>query len=134
MAISPNYASTPTVGAAVLTSLMGGTRAAPTGGATIFTPGASGGEIERIVIAPNATTIAGTLLIYRVISAVYYLYAEIQLTVQTIAAGTASSIQTLEAVDNPNMFPIAMPTGSTLYGVLSVAQTGVAVQVEGGSY
>jgi hypothetical protein len=134
MATSPNYASTPTVGAAVLTSINGGTRAAPSGGDTIFTPGASGGEVERIVVSANATTVAGTLLIYRVISSVYYLYYELQLTVQTVTAGTSSLVQLLEAVDNPNLFPIAMPTGSTLYGVLSVAQTGIVVQAEGGSY
>jgi hypothetical protein len=122
------------VGVALLTAANSGSRAAPAAGTTIFTPGASGAEIERIVIQPVATTIAGTVQIYRVISGTYYLYAEVQLPIQTAATGTAIANQTLEAVDNPNLFPIAMPTGSTLYGVLSVAQTGVVVQVEGGSY
>lgn len=134
MASTPNYASTPTVGAAILTTANGGSRAAPTNGQTIFTPGANGGQVERIVIQPVATTVAGTLQIYRVIGGSYFLYAEAQLQVQTASAAAAVPQQTLEAVDNPNLFPIAMPAASTLYAVLSVAQTGVAVQAEGGSY
>lgn len=134
MASSPNYASTPTVGAAVLTTANGGSRTAPTNGTTIFSPGTSGGQIERIVIQPVATTVAGTVQIYRYNGSAYYLYTEVQLQTQTAAAATAISSQTLEAVDYPNLFPIAMPTGWSLYAALSTAQAGVGIQVEGGSY
>lgn len=136
MASSPNYASTPAVGQAVLTAANSGTRAAPAGGATIFTPGASGAQVERITVNYNGTlAVANTLLIYRVIAGVYYLYTELQLAKPAVAAGTAVASQTIEAVNNPNLMPIAMPAGSTLYGVLSVAAAnGVVVQVEGGSF
>jgi hypothetical protein len=136
MATNPNYASTPTVGAAVLTAANTGTRAAPTGGATIFTPGASGAQIERITVNVNGTIATPTtLLIYRVIGGVSFLYTELQVTQTTVAAGTAVTSQTIEAVDNPGLMPIAMAPGSTLLGVLSVAAAGgVVVQVEGGSF
>lgn len=134
MAAVPNYASTPTVGAAVLTLANGGTKAAPTNAAAVFTPGANGAEIERIVIESVGSVVAGTVQFYRLISSVYYLYTEVQLNVVTAAANVAAVPQTFEAVDNPNWFPIAMPAGSVLYAVLSAAQTGIVVQVEGGSY
>lgn len=134
MSASANYASTPTVGAALLTTANTGTRAAPAGDSVIFTPGASGGQVERITIEPVATTVAGTVQIIRSVGGTKYLYTEIQLQVQTAATGSAIIPQTLEAVDYPNLFPIILTAGETLSAVLSVAQTGVVVQAEGGSY
>ena len=134
MSASANYASTPTVGAALLTATNTGSRAAPTGDSVIFAPGASGGQIERITIEPVATTVAGTVQIFRTAGGTKYLYTEVQLQVQTAATGTAIIPQTLEAVDYPNLFPIILSAGETLSAALSVAQTGVVVQAEGGSY
>ena len=134
MSTTPNYASTPDAGAALLTTANTGTRAAPVGDSVIFTPGASGGQVERITVEPVATTVAGTVQVFRNIGASKYLYAEIQLQIQTASTGMAITPQTLEAVNYPNLFPIILPAGATLSAALSVAQTGVVVQAEGGSY
>jgi hypothetical protein len=138
MAATPNFASTPTVSGALLTTAITGTRAAPgSNTATVFSPsGSIGAEIERIVIQPVATTVSGSVLLWRYNTATsgYFLYNEVQLPIQTASTGQALPGQTLEAVDNPNLFPIALPAGWALVAGLSITQTGVIVQVEGGSY
>jgi hypothetical protein len=134
MASTPNYASTPTVGAAILTAANGGSRAAPSGGLTIFSGGTNGGQVERIVIEPVATSTAATVQIYRFNGSNYYLYVEVALNAQTASASAPMVPQTLEAVDNPNLFPIAIPANWSLYAVLSAAQAGISIQAEGGTY
>lgn len=134
MSNTPGFASVPTVGAKVLTAANGGSRAAPTNVQTIFQPsGSAGGIVERITVIPTATTIAGTVQIYRYDGTNYWFYDEIQIQVVTVATGTALIPQTVEAVNNPNLVPIMIPPTWNLVATLSVAQTGVCVQAEGGS-
>ena len=134
MSASANYASTPTVGAALLTAANTGSRSAPVGDSVIFTPGANGAQIERIMLVPVAATVSGTVQIIRTVGGTKYLYTEVQLQIQPATLGLAIIPQTLEAVDYPNLFPIILAAGETLSAVLSVAQTGLVVQAEGGSY
>jgi hypothetical protein len=135
MSNAPGFASVPTAGAQILSSANGGSRTSPTNTKTIFSPsGSAGGLIERIVIEPVGTTVAGTVQIYRYDGTNYWFYTEIQLQVQTSSTGTAVIPQTVEAVDNPNLMPITIPPTWTLVAALSVAQSpGVCVQAEGGS-
>lgn len=133
MASSPNYASIPTVGAAMLTT--GDTsRTAPSTVGTIFAPGDTGGAVERIVIQPVATTTASVVRIFRYDGSAYHLYVEVALPAQTASGSTPLLGITLEAVDNPNLFPIAIPANWSLRATVNDTQTGVQVQAEGGAY
>lgn len=135
MAASANYAATPTVGAATLTT--GDTsRSAPATVGTIFSPGATGGEVERVVIQPLGITVPSTVRIFRYDGTTYHLYAEVQLQVVPTAPGNvAISPQTLEAVNYPNLFPIAIPANWSLRATVNDTQAaGVKVQAEGGAY
>ena len=132
MATTINYASTATVGAALLTT--GDTsRTAPTTTGTIFTA-ASGGQVERIVIIPVATTVASVVRIFRYDGTTYNLYAEIPISAYTASASVAISAITLEAVTTPNLFPILVPTGWSLRATVNDTQTGIKIQAEGGAY
>lgn len=134
MATSPNYANTPTVGAALLTT--GDTsRTAPTTYGTIFTPGSSGAQVERVVIQPVGTTTSTAVRIFRYDGTTFHLYTEVQLQAQTASGSTAIIPQTLEAVDTPNLFPILVPAGWKLVATVNDTQSpGVQIQAEGGSY
>lgn len=133
MSSSPNYASTPIVGAALLTT-GDASRTAPAIASELFNPGANGGACERIVIEPVATTVASVIRIFRHDGMTYHLYTEVQLQVQTAAGSTAIAPQTLQAVDYPQLFPIAVPAGWTLKCSVNDTQAGVKVQAEGGGY
>jgi hypothetical protein len=132
MSTAINYASIPVVAGGVLTT--GDTsRTAPTTTTTIFNS-SNGGQVERITITPVATTIASVVRIFRYDGTAYHLYTEVQIGAQTLVAGTAVVPQTLEAVDNPNLFPILIPVGWSLRATVNDTQTGIQVQAEGGGY
>jgi len=132
MATTINYASTPVVGGGVLTT--GDTsRTAPTTTTTIFTS-TNGGQVERITITPVATTVSSVIRIFRYDGTNYHLYTEVPVVAQTVTTGAAVVPQTLEAVDNPNLFPILIPAGWSLRATVNDAQTGIQIQAEGGGY
>ena len=132
MASTINYASTATVGAALLTT--GDTsRTAPTTTGTIFTA-AAGGQVERIVIIPVGNTVTSVVRIFRYDGTVYNLYAEIPVSAQTLSGTSAVTTITLEAVTTPNLFPILVPTGWSLRATVNDTQVGIKVQAEGGAY
>lgn len=133
MGITPNFAATPTVGAALLTT--GDTsRTAPTTTGTIFAPGAGGGTVERIVIQPVATTVASVIRFFRYDGTNYHLYTEVTLDAQTLSGGIVAAQRTLQAVDNPGIFPICIPANWSLRVTVNDTQTGVKVQAEGGAF
>lgn len=132
MSTSPAFASIITVGSARLTA-GDASRTAPTNQATIFTPGASGGMVQRVVVEPVATVTATVVRIFRYDGTTYFLYAEIQVPAQTITGTVAVSPQTLEGVNYPSLFPILVPAGWTLRASINDTQTGVNVSAEGGS-
>lgn len=134
MSAIANFAGTPTVGAAVLTT--GDTsRSAPTaGGETIFAPGANGGLCERISFVPLATTVDSVLRVFRYDGADAHLYAEFPLSAQTVTGGAVVQSLVLSAVTNPELFPITVPETWTLTATVNDTQTGVKAQAEGGAF
>jgi hypothetical protein len=133
MSASINYASTPKVGAATLTT-GDASRTAPTVAPTVLTPGGSGSQVERITATPLATTTATTLRIFRHDGTTHHLYTEIQIPAQTITGPVAVIPITLEAVNYPNLFPILVPAGWTLRASLNDTQTGIKVQADAGDF
>jgi hypothetical protein len=132
MSSSINFASTPTVGAANLTT--GDiSKTAPTTVATIFSA-AAGGQIERIVINPLGATTATVIRIFRYDGTTYHLYTEISIPNNASISTSANKTYTLEAVNNPNLFPILIPTGWSLRATVNSTQIGINIQAEGGAY
>jgi hypothetical protein len=122
MASTPNYASTPTVGAATL-SLGDSSRTAPVNAATIFPSSTLGGQVERIVITPLGTLTATVLRLFRYDGTAYHQYGdEIQINGLTAANSTPNLSTKLEAVDNPNLFPIAIPANWSLRATINDTQ------------
>ncbi|MES2729914.1 MAG: hypothetical protein V4621_07470 [Pseudomonadota bacterium] len=134
MAIAPQYASTPVVTAGILTT-GDASLTAPAVSVPIFAPaGGVAGMCERITIAKLATTTSSVIRIFRHNGTTFYLYAEIQIPALTLAANTANPNVTLQAVDYPDLFPIAVPATWTLKATISTTQTGIAIQGEGGAF
>lgn len=122
MATSPNYASTPTVGAAQL-SIGDSSRVSPVNAATIFPANANGGQVERIVLTPLGTLTATVLRLFRYDGAAYHQYGdEIAFTAVNASNSQANQSIKLEAVDNPNLFPIAIPANWSLRATINDTQ------------
>lgn len=134
MAATPAFASTPTAGAATLTTADTSRTAPSSGGSAIFSPGATGGLCERINIMPVATVTATVVRFFRYDGATAHLYKEIALPAQTLAAGTPVADIVLSAINYPELFPIAIPANWSLRATINDTQTGVKVQAEGGAF
>lgn len=133
MSGTPNYASTPLVGAKLLTTA-DTSRTAPTTFQSLITAPVGGAQVERLSIIPVATTVASVIRFFKYDGASYRLFFEYQLPAQTLAAGTAVAAVTFQAADNPSMFPIILGSNWELRATVNDAQTGVAVHAEGGGY
>lgn len=117
MATGPQFAATPNLGPAVLsTSAMGGTLIAPTNTTTVFTAGASGSRVDIIRLNQIASSSAGGVInIFLVRSAVFYLLDMYQFGVVTISA--TSQPQPIDIYYNA----LVLKTGDTLAAVNTVA-------------
>ena len=133
MSTSAQYASTPKIGSALLTTA-DTSLTAPTTVGTVFTAGASGSRIDYIDIQGVATTVAGLINLFIYDGTNYFLYN--QVPVQAITSST--TVPAFQAVissnTNANILPINLPTGYSLRATASVAQTGVRVTASGGDY
>ena len=133
MSTSAQYASTPHIGSALLTT--GDTSlTAPTTVGTVFTAGASGSRIDYINVQGVATTVASIVNLFIYDGTTYFLYA--QVPVQAITSSTTvNAFQSLlSSNSNANLLPINLPTGYSLRATTSVTQTGVRVTASGGDY
>ena len=133
MAATAQYASTPKIGSALLTTA-DTSLTAPTTVGTVFTAGASGSRIDYIDIQGVATTVAGLINLFIYDGTNYFLYN--QVPVQAITSSTTvPAFQTaISSNTNANILPINLPTGYSLRATASVAQTGVRVTASGGDY
>ena len=133
MSTSAQYASTPKIGSATLTTA-DTSLTAPTTVGTIFTAGASGSRVDYINVQGVATTIAGIVNLFIYDGSNYSLYAQVPVMAMT-SSTTAAAFQALVSSNtNPNLLPINLPTGYSLRATTSVTQTGVRVTALGGDY
>lgn len=125
MALSQNYAAVATVGTAIL-QVGDVSRVAPITFGTIFSPATggtnSGGQIERITMIPIGSTTASIVRIFRFDGTTAHLYAEIPVLGQTASGLVVNTATMLEAVDNPNMFPILVPPMWTVRATINDTQ------------
>src|SRR5471030_2720478 len=127
MAAGPNYAGTSTVGVALL-QVGDNSRLNPSNALTIFTPANSqGAQVERILEEAVGACTNTAIRIYRNDGTTNHLYMEIQTASGSSSTGTAIIPQQQEAVDNSNLFPIAVPNGWTL--TASINDTQIAAEM-----
>lgn len=133
MATSAQYAATPVVGSATLTTA-DTSLTAPTTVGTVLTAGASGTRIDYIEVQGVATTSSGLINLFIYDGANYILWQ--QVPVQAITPSTTSPAFTanLSSNINANIMPLTLPTGYSLRATTSVLQTGVRVTAYGGNF
>jgi hypothetical protein len=133
MATSAQYASTPKIGSALLTTADTSLTAPSTVG-TIFTAGAAGSRIDYIDVQGVATTAAGLVNIFIFDGTNYFLYTQIPIQVVTSSTTAPAFSAVISSNTNANILPINLPTGYSVRATTSTAQTGVRVTALGGDY
>lgn len=133
MATSAQYAATPRVGSANLTTA-DTSLTAPTTVSTILTAGASGTRIDYIDVQGVATTVAGLINLFIFDGTNYILWAQVPVIAVTSSTTAPAFQATLSSNVNANLMPLIIPTGYSLRATTSVAQTGVRVTAMGGDF
>jgi hypothetical protein len=133
MATSAQYAATPRVGSANLTT-QDTSLTAPTTVSTILTAGASGTRIDYIDVQGVATTVAGLINLFIYDGTNYILWAQVPVIAVTSSTTAPAFQSTLSSNVNANLMPLIIPTGYSLRATTSVAQTGVRVTAQGGDF
>jgi diphthamide biosynthesis methyltransferase len=133
MSTSAQYASTPKVGVALLTTA-DTSLTAPTTVGTVFTAGSSGSRIDYIEVMGVATTVAGLINLFIYDGTTYSLWQQIPVLAVTTSTTTPSFVAGLASNSNANIMPLTIPTGSSLRATTTVAQTGVKVIAYGGDF
>lgn len=133
MATSAQYAATPRIGSATLTTA-DTSLTAPTTVGTVLTAGASGTRIDYIDIQGVATTSAGLINLFIYDGANYILWSQVPVIAVTSSTTTPAFQATMSSNVNANLMPLILPTGYSLRATTSVSQTGVRVTAQGGDF
>lgn len=133
MSTSAQYASTPRVGSATLTTADTSLTAPSTVG-TVLTAGSSGTRIDYIEIIGTATTVAGLINLFIYDGSNYILWQQVPVVAITSSTTAPAFAATLSSNVNANVMPLTLPTGYSLRATTSVSQTGVRVTAYGGDF
>ncbi len=132
MAAIPQYAATPRIGAATLTSLDASLTNPTTAPATVLTGGSAGTRIEKLGIKATATTLPGLVRWFLHDGSNYTLIAE-RTILGTLSSTTSACFEeVINSITNPELLPIILPSSTwSIRATTSVAQTGLRVRAEG---
>lgn len=133
MATSAQYAATPKVGSALLTTA-DTSLTAPTTVGTVLTAGANGTRIDYIDIQGVATTVAGNINLFIYDGTNYILWNQVNVIAVTSSTTSPAWQAVLSSTGNANLMPLTLPTGYSLRATTSVAQTGIRVTAYGGDF
>lgn len=133
MATSAQYAATPRIGSATLTTA-DTSLTAPTTVGTILTAGSSGTRIDYIDIQGVATTTASIINLFIFDGSNYILWTQVPVIAVTSSTTAPAFAATLSSNVNANIMPLILPTGHSLRATTSVSQTGVRVTALGGDF
>ena len=133
MATTAQYASTPKIGSALLTTA-DTSLTAPTTVGTVFTAGSSGSRIDYIDIQGVATTTACLVNLFIFDGSTYSLYTQVPVLAVTSSNTAPAFSANLSSNGNANILPINLPTGFSLRATVTVTQTGIRVIAQGGDY
>ena len=133
MSTLAQYASTPKVGSANLTTA-DTSLTAPTTVGTVLSAGASGIRIDYIEVQGVATTVAGLVNLFIFDGTTYFLWQQVPVLAITSSTTVPAFAANLSSNSNSNVMPLTLPTGYSLRATTSVAQTGVRVIAYGGDF
>ena len=133
MSTSAQYASTPKVGSATLTTADTSLTAPSTVG-TVVSAGASGTRIDYIEVMGVATTVASLVNLFIYDGTNYILWQQVPVIAITTSTTTPSFVANLSSNSNSNVMPLTLPTGYSLRATTTVTQTGVRVIAYGGDF
>jgi hypothetical protein len=133
MAASAQYASTPKIGSALLTTADTSLTAPSTVG-TVFTAGSSGSRIDYVDVQGVATTSSGLVNLFIFDGTNYFLYTQVPVQAVTSSTTAPAFSTSISSNSHPNILPINLPTGYSLRATASISQTGVRVIALGGDY
>jgi hypothetical protein len=133
MSSTAQYASTPKVGSATLTTADTSLTAPSTVG-TVVSAGASGTRIDYIEVMGVATTVASLVNLFIYDGTNYILWQQVPVQAVTTATTTPSYVANLSSNSNSNVMPLTLPTGYSLRATTTVTQTGVRVTAYGGDF
>lgn len=133
MSTTAQYASTPKVGAALLTTADTSLTAPSTVG-TVVTAGSSGTRIDFIEVIGVATTVSSLINLFIYDGSTYHLWKQIPVQAITTSTTTPSYAAALSSSTMPLELPLILPTGYSLRATTTVTQTGVKVIATGGDF
>ena len=133
MSTSAQYASTPRIGSAVLTTA-DTSLTAPTTVGTIVSAGASGTRIDYIEVIGTATTVSSLVNLFIYDGTNYILWQQVPVQAVTSSTTAPAFVAFLSSNGNANVMPLVLPTGYSLRATTSVTQTGVRVTANGGDF
>jgi hypothetical protein len=133
MAANAQYAATPRVGSALLTTADTSLTAPSTVG-TVLAAGASGTRIDYIDIQGVATTAAGIINLFLFDGTNYILWNQVPVIAVTSGTTAVAFQAVLSSNSNANIMPLTLPTTWSLRATTSTAQTGIRVTAYGGDF
>ena len=133
MSTSAQYASTPKVGSATLTTA-DTSLTTPTTVGTVVSAGSAGTRIDYIEVMGVATTVASLVNLFIYDGTNYILWQQVPVQAITTATTTPSFVANLSSNSNSNVMPLTLPTGYSLRATTTVTQTGVRVTAYGGDF
>lgn len=133
MATSAQYAATPRIGSATLTTA-DTSLTAPTTVGTVLTAGSSGTRIDYIDIQGVATTTAGLINLFIFDGTNYILWSQVPVVAVTSSTTAPAFQATLSSNVNANLMPLILPTGHSLRATTTISQTGIRVTAQGGDF
>jgi hypothetical protein len=128
MAAVPAYAATPKIGAGTVTTA-DTSRTAPTTVVTVFTAGANGSRIDRINLEAIGTTTATTVRLFLYNGTTYYLWQELPVSAVTPSGTVQAFNSAISSAQNPNNFPLPLPSGWSLRASINDTQASSGVNV-----
>lgn len=133
MATSAQYAATPKIGSALLTTA-DTSLTAPTTVGTVVTAGSSGTRIDYIDIQGVATTTACIVNLFIYDGSTYFLWQQVPVIAVTSSTTAPAFSAALSSNGNANVMPLTLPSGYSLRAAVTVTQTGVRVIAYGGDF
>lgn len=133
MSTTAQYASTPIVGTALLTTA-DTSLTAPTTVGTVLSAGSSGSRIDYIEIIGVATTVAGLVNLFIYDGTTYHLWQQVIVQAVTTSTTTPAYVAVISSNSDANVMPLTLPTGHSLRATTTVTQTGIKVIAYGGNF
>lgn len=132
MSTSANYAATPKIGAAAISTANTAKDGTGTIG-TVFSAGASGSRIDAINLKATVTTTAGAVRLFIHTGSSYFLLTEIPVVAVTSSATSPAWEAQLNTNSMSQILPIILPTGYSLRASTNNAEN-INVLAQGGDF